>query len=168
MFFGNDAGNTNDTNGKQNTFLQFLQNQKLLQTVLNVNITKQPSEMPHGLPPHQMMDNNNPQQHFQQQQQQMPHPAMMANHGQYNVKELEARLRQFGPAGKPPNNIPNDVGNHGPLTLNVEELEARLRQSGPTAPKSSNNLTNDVSAMNNSQQQDMVAFKKLVSFFKNK
>lgn len=54
------------------------------------------------------------------------------------------------------------MGNHGPLS--VEELEARLRQAGPTVSNSSNNIPNDVAAMKNSQQQDMIAFKKLVKF----
>lgn len=52
------------------------------------------------------------------------------------------------------------MGNHG--ALSVEELEARLRQAGPTA-NSSNNIPSDVNAMKNSQQQDMIAFKKLVN-----
>lgn len=48
--------------------------------------------------------------------------------------------------------------------LSVEELEARLRQSGPSTNNSANNVVpNEVAAMKNSQQQDMIAFKKLVN-----
>lgn len=125
MFFGNDGGHPTDTNGKPNSFMEFLQQQKHLQQMLAGNMHKPPGgPPPHGMPSHQMHENNNPQ-NFQQPP--MTHQAIM--------------------------------GNHGPLS--VEELEARLRQPGPSANISSNNIPND---MKNSQQQDMIAFKKLVRF----
>lgn len=61
---------------------------------------------------------------------------------------------------QPPGAHPSMMINHG--TLSVEELESRLRQSGPPANNSANNVPNEVTAMKNSQQQDMIAFKKLV------
>lgn len=101
------------------------------------NMQKLPTGPPIGvgMPPHQGMENNNLQQDFQPQ-----------------------------PQPQPPTSMPHQqqmLSNHGPLS--VEELEARLRQTGPSTSTSSNNIPNDVSMMKNSQQQDMIAFKKLVN-----
>lgn len=135
--FTMEPGNVGDTNAAQNTFLEFLQRGKFA-----ANMQKPPGP-PLNLIQQMMMENNN----LQQQQQQQPQPDFQPPpHHQQQQQQQQ----------------PPMMSNHGPLS--VEELEARLRQSGPpSAGNSSNNIPNDVSNMKNSQQQDMIAFKKLVS-----
>lgn len=91
--------------------------------------------------------------------------------------------KQVGPPALPPHSMPphqmmennnqqqefqQPPAPHSSMMVNhaavsVEELEARMRQSGPSSNNSANNVQNEVAAMKNSQQQDMIAFKKLVN-----
>lgn len=84
-------------------------------------------------PPYQMLENNN-QQNFQQPA--APHQSMMSSHGPLSVEELEARLRVSGAS----NTVAPNMERH-----NFEHNQIQSNKSATP------------------QQQDMIAFKKLVN-----
>lgn len=139
-----DTSNVADaSSAAQNTFLEFLQRGKF-----TANMQKQPGppQALHSMMPHMMLENNNLQHEFQQQQQHQQH------------QQQEHQQQQQLPTPHAPACLDQPMmGSQGPLS--VEELEARLRQTGP-ATSNSPAVPND--AMKSSQQ-DMIAFKKLVS-----